>query len=318
MKIEKILSKKLFLSECELINKKSKLSLNENRSLCKKIKTANQNRDLKCLLEIAQELSNLFHSHETDSEYTKDQNETCKKEINNIINESYQMAVNLEQTCEEIHNELIKFLNLYGTNKLTLTYKGRINISPSTINIFLTSWQKKEMCVLCSSSDFFWKSGKGNWYDYDNHSYIFISKYGFLVFLDGEIFVVKAEEYILSELKLNPFDSSNSSYEIVKNAIIHYENKKEKKFIEIKKQVEYFEKISLIEDSLIKDGKRQPIPEDVRMYVWRRDEGKCVQCDSQKNLEFDHIIPHSKGGGNTARNLQLLCQLCNRKKSDTI
>ena len=41
-------------------------------------------------------------------------------------------------------------------------------------------------------------------------------------------------------------------------------------------------------------------------------------CGSQKNLEFDHIIPVSKGGANTARNLQLLCQDCNRHKSDKI
>ncbi len=35
---------------------------------------------------------------------------------------------------------------------------------------------------------------------------------------------------------------------------------------------------------------REPIPERVRHAVWRRDEGRCVQCGGQKNLEFDHII----------------------------
>jgi hypothetical protein len=56
----------------------------------------------------------------------------------------------------------------------------------------------------------------------------------------------------------------------------------------------------------------------VKDAVWRRDEGKCTQCGSNKNLEFDHIIPHSKGGANTKRNIQLLCEPCNRQKSDKI
>ncbi|MCL5611961.1 MAG: HNH endonuclease [Chloroflexi bacterium] len=63
---------------------------------------------------------------------------------------------------------------------------------------------------------------------------------------------------------------------------------------------------------------RQPIPDDVKMFVWKRDQGKCAICGNQNNLEFDHIIPVSKGGSNTARNLQLLCESCNRKKSSNI
>jgi hypothetical protein len=64
--------------------------------------------------------------------------------------------------------------------------------------------------------------------------------------------------------------------------------------------------------------KREPIPDDVRIFVWKRDNGRCVRCGSNRNLEFDHIVPHSKGGSDTARNLQLLCEGCNREKSDLI
>ena len=60
------------------------------------------------------------------------------------------------------------------------------------------------------------------------------------------------------------------------------------------------------------------IPQSVKDAVWRRDEGKCAVCNSQKNLEFDHIIPFSLGGANTYRNVQLLCQNCNRTKSASI
>ena len=63
---------------------------------------------------------------------------------------------------------------------------------------------------------------------------------------------------------------------------------------------------------------REPIPEQVRYAVWRRDEGRCVQCGSQENLEFDHMIPVSRGGANSERNLQLLCQNCNRAKGATV
>jgi hypothetical protein len=71
-------------------------------------------------------------------------------------------------------------------------------------------------------------------------------------------------------------------------------------------------------DSFTNKEYRQSIPESVRHEVWRRDQGRCVSCGSQINIEFDHIIPISKGGSNTARNLQLLCEICNRKKSAKI
>ena len=63
---------------------------------------------------------------------------------------------------------------------------------------------------------------------------------------------------------------------------------------------------------------RDAIPSHVRREVWRRDEGKCVKCGSRAKLHYDHIIPVSKGGGNTARNIELLCEPCNLAKSDLI
>lgn len=67
-----------------------------------------------------------------------------------------------------------------------------------------------------------------------------------------------------------------------------------------------------------KEGKRPAIPEEVRIAVWRRDDGKCVKCGSRERLEYDHIIPLSKGGSNTVRNIELLCEKCNREKSGNI
>jgi hypothetical protein len=59
---------------------------------------------------------------------------------------------------------------------------------------------------------------------------------------------------------------------------------------------------------------RKTIAQDVKMFVWQRDQGACTYCGDNRNLEFDHIIAVSMGGSNTARNLQLLCESCNRSK----
>lgn len=64
--------------------------------------------------------------------------------------------------------------------------------------------------------------------------------------------------------------------------------------------------------------KRERITRETMNEVWRRDEGRCVECGSKEKLEFDHIIPVSKGGSSTYRNLQLLCEGCNRKKHNNI
>ncbi|NUM44927.1 MAG: HNH endonuclease [Anaerolineales bacterium] len=76
------------------------------------------------------------------------------------------------------------------------------------------------------------------------------------------------------------------------------------------------EEINQNEDK--RNHQRQPIPKEVQIFVWRRDNGRCVECGNSDKLEFDHIIPISKGGSNTARNIQLLCEKCNRKKSNNI
>ena len=73
----------------------------------------------------------------------------------------------------------------------------------------------------------------------------------------------------------------------------------------------------LVEETNTTERTRR-ISQQVRNNVWRRDNGKCVSCSSNQNLEFDHIIPYSKGGSNTYRNIQLLCESCNRQKSNKI
>jgi hypothetical protein len=61
-------------------------------------------------------------------------------------------------------------------------------------------------------------------------------------------------------------------------------------------------------------GGREPIPREVKRAVFERDGGKCVQCGSNFDLQYDHVIPVAMGGATTIENLQLLCADCNREK----
>ncbi len=64
---------------------------------------------------------------------------------------------------------------------------------------------------------------------------------------------------------------------------------------------------------------RRIIPTSVKLVVWKRDGGKCVQCGATDELHFDHILPYAKGGTSiTADNVQLLCARHNLEKRDHI
>ena len=59
--------------------------------------------------------------------------------------------------------------------------------------------------------------------------------------------------------------------------------------------------------------------ESVKQKLYRQQKGKCNACGEDFklwNLEIDHILPKSKGGGDYYENYQLLCGSCNRIKGD--
>jgi 5-methylcytosine-specific restriction endonuclease McrA len=64
--------------------------------------------------------------------------------------------------------------------------------------------------------------------------------------------------------------------------------------------------------------RREPIPREIRLAVWQRDGGRCVECGSDFDLQYDHVIPLSMGGATSVQNLQLLCADCNRAKGASL
>jgi site-specific DNA-methyltransferase (adenine-specific) len=57
----------------------------------------------------------------------------------------------------------------------------------------------------------------------------------------------------------------------------------------------------------------------VKARLYKEQSGKCNACGKEFdiwNLEIDHIVPKSKGGGDYYENYQLLCGSCNRIKGD--
>lgn len=63
------------------------------------------------------------------------------------------------------------------------------------------------------------------------------------------------------------------------------------------------------------------IPRDVMLKVIRRDGQICQKCNEpvlDNEVEFDHLIPFSRGGKSTAENLRLVHKNCNRRKSNSL
>ena len=56
----------------------------------------------------------------------------------------------------------------------------------------------------------------------------------------------------------------------------------------------------------------------LKWQVWQKDNFTCVKCGKREYLEIDHIVPLSKEGETELNNLQTLCSICNKIKSNGI
>jgi hypothetical protein len=122
----------------------------------------------------------------------------------------------------------------------------------------------------------------------------------YLWFFKGDVYDVE------SVMRRHP----GYSDEQIQLLILEYFDRERRKFEKLKRLYK--------SDSIQHGIRRERIPEHIRIAVWRRDGGKCARCGSREKLEYDHIVPVSKGGSNTERNIELLCERCNREKGDRI
>ena len=67
---------------------------------------------------------------------------------------------------------------------------------------------------------------------------------------------------------------------------------------------------------------RKLMTKELREQIIERDNYTCQQCGKympdRVGLQIDHIIPIAKGGKTVPSNLQVLCSLCNGRKSNKI
>lgn len=66
------------------------------------------------------------------------------------------------------------------------------------------------------------------------------------------------------------------------------------------------------------------IPQDVKVAVAVRDKGRCQLrfpgiCLGDREIQYDHVIPWSRGGSSKdPDNIQLACSACNKHKSNKV
>ena len=111
----------------------------------------------------------------------------------------------------------------------------------------------------------------------------------------------------------------NSKYSIVKLCLYFIVSNNQSKFENIKIFTlrKLYLILCLLLSCLSSSSQSRHISSTTKKIVFTRDSGICQCCGASQNLEYDHIIPYSCGGSSSVNNIQLLCQKCNRSKSNS-
>ena len=87
---------------------------------------------------------------------------------------------------------------------------------------------------------------------------------------------------------------------------------------QFKQQSQIRQSKALVAQGDAESTNRPGIPYEVRTLVYERDRGKCQQCGTNQDIQFDHIIPVAWGGSSEPKNLELLCAPCNQRKGASL
>jgi len=104
----------------------------------------------------------------------------------------------------------------------------------------------------------------------------------------------------------------------VKDTTIKYRNKNREK-INSNKRAYYYKNINKVREiNRLYYNNRRIGGDEITSDDWQKIkdayDNRCIKCGKSNNLTIDHIIPVSKGGKNSIKNIQPLCQSCNSKK----
>jgi 5-methylcytosine-specific restriction endonuclease McrA len=53
---------------------------------------------------------------------------------------------------------------------------------------------------------------------------------------------------------------------------------------------------------------------NLNAQVKKRDHYRCVYCGSADDITVDHVVPSSRGGDSSKKNLATACRVCNGRK----
>lgn len=158
--------------------------------------------------------------------------------------------------------------------------------------------------------------------------FVFLAFVGYQLYIIPRIIFLLSRERVNRELGFDDIDLSDLYFPVYTFQYVSAGGNSSSK-CDIKLDIENLDRLIIYLSDLVEfrksiAGQRALMTSSLRERIKSRDNYACKICGlsviDERNLllEIDHIIPLSKGGTTTERNLQTLCWKCNRSKGAKI